>query len=35
RHQPPFISRPWVIKEEGRREHLGQALDCKKCEGEG
>jgi hypothetical protein len=32
RHQPPFVSRPWVVTAEGRRQHLGQVLDCKKCE---
>ncbi len=32
RHQPPFVSRPWVVTEKGRAGHLGQTLDCKKCE---
>jgi hypothetical protein len=32
RHQPPFINRPWVVTDEGRRQHLGEVLDCKKCE---
>lgn len=31
RHQPPLISRQWVLTEEGRREKLGAELDCKKC----
>jgi hypothetical protein len=35
RHQPPFVSRPWVLTEDGRRRHLGQTLNCKKCEGQG
>jgi Protein of unknown function (DUF3565) len=35
RHNPPFSERPWVVKEEGRKEHLGEILFCKKClEGE-
>ncbi|HJU05016.1 MAG TPA: DUF3565 domain-containing protein [Nitrospiraceae bacterium] len=32
RHQPPFVSRPWVLTEDGRRRYLGQTLDCKNCE---
>lgn len=32
RHDPPWIERPWVTTERGRREHLGQRLDCRKCE---
>ncbi len=32
RHQPPFFSRPWVLTSEGRAQHLGQMLDCKKCD---
>ncbi len=32
RHQPPLTIRPWVLSEEGRTEHLGQKLDCKKCD---
>ena len=31
RHQPPWQQRPWVISAEGRTEHLGQTLRCKKC----
>ena len=33
RHRPPWENRPWVITEEGRKEHLGRELECKKCEG--
>jgi hypothetical protein len=33
RHQPPFMSRPWVLSQQGREQHLGQTLNCKKCEG--
>lgn len=32
RHQPPFVSRPWVLTREGRRRFLGEFLPCKKCD---
>jgi hypothetical protein len=32
RHNPPWQLRPWVISKEGREEHLGRRLDCKKCD---
>lgn len=32
RHQPPFISRPWVMSLEGRKSMLGHLLLCKKCD---
>ncbi|WP_413231726.1 DUF3565 domain-containing protein [Marinobacter sp.] len=32
RHDPPWINRPWVIAPEGRRQHLGTQLDCRKCD---
>jgi tellurite methyltransferase len=32
RHRPPFISRPWVTSEEGRRSKLGEQLNCVRCE---
>jgi len=32
RHRPPWTLTPWVVSEEGRRSHLGQELECKKCE---
>jgi hypothetical protein len=32
RHDPPWMSRPWVTTEEGRAQALGQPLDCKKCD---
>lgn len=32
RHNPPWQLRPWVTTKEGRNEHLGNTLDCKKCE---
>jgi len=34
RHRPPWQVRPWVITEEGRREHLGLRLDCRLCDGD-
>ncbi|HXA00259.1 MAG TPA: DUF3565 domain-containing protein [Candidatus Dormibacteraeota bacterium] len=32
RHNPPWMSREWILKPEGRAEHIGRELDCKKCE---
>ena len=32
RHRPPWEMRPWVVTPEGRREHLGKVLRCKKCD---
>jgi hypothetical protein len=32
RHNPPMVSRPWVLTEEGRKEMLGYELECKKCD---
>ena len=32
RHNPPWISRPWVVTEEGRQSMLGYKLQCKKCD---
>ena len=32
RHQPPFINRPWVVTEKGRRSKLGVILNCVKCD---
>ena len=32
RHNPPLVSRPWVLTEEGRQRFLGVALDCKACD---
>lgn len=31
RHQPPWINRPWIETEAGRRSMVGKALVCKKC----
>lgn len=32
RHDPPWMVRPWVLTEEGRRSRLGVELDCKRCD---
>ncbi|MGH7232643.1 MAG: DUF3565 domain-containing protein [Nitrospiraceae bacterium] len=29
RHQPPFVSRPWVVTEGGRSRYRGRTLNCK------
>jgi hypothetical protein len=34
RHQPPFVSRPWVVTAQGRASRVGEPLDCKLCEEE-
>jgi hypothetical protein len=34
RHRPPWTLRPWVIQEEGRRQHIGTPLICKVCDQE-
>jgi hypothetical protein len=31
RHRPPWELRPWVLTEEGRREHWGMLLPCVDC----
>ena len=31
RHQPPWRNRPWVETQAGRKAHLGEEIDCKKC----
>jgi hypothetical protein len=33
RHNPPWVSRPWVCTAEGRAAHLGRCLNCKACLG--
>jgi hypothetical protein len=35
RHNPPWVSRPWVESREGRDAMLGFELDCKLCEAPG
>ncbi len=32
RHQPPWQDRAWVLKEEGRAQHIGLVLECVRCE---
>jgi len=32
RHQPPFMNRPWVVTSQGRSQHIGTLLNCKKCD---
>lgn len=31
RHRPPWINRPWVVSEAGRRRFIGHELNCKHC----
>lgn len=32
RHNPPLVSREWILIEESRHEKLGETLECKKCD---
>lgn len=32
RHNPPWVSRPWVESVEGRKSMLAYELMCKKCD---
>ena len=32
RHDPPLISREWVLTAEGRSQHIGMELDCLLCD---
>lgn len=32
RHDPPWQNRPWVVTPEGRAQHLGAVLACRKCD---
>lgn len=34
RHEPPWLVRPWVLTEEGRRGFLGHRVPCPGCEDE-
>ena len=34
RHNPPWQNREWVATEESRKEFIGTALNCKKCDDE-
>jgi hypothetical protein len=35
RHEPPLMSRPWVLTIEGRASRLGIELGCVRCIEEG
>jgi hypothetical protein len=32
RHNPPWVTRPWVTTEQGRQQHMGSILLCKECD---
>ena len=32
RHNPPLVSRPWVVTQAGRESMLGHLLNCVKCD---
>ncbi|HET8877743.1 MAG TPA: DUF3565 domain-containing protein [Casimicrobiaceae bacterium] len=32
RHDPPWVSRPWVTTAAGREAALGRMLECRKCD---
>lgn len=32
RHDPPLISRSWVLTADGRESRIGQTLDCVRCD---
>jgi len=32
RHEPPWMTRPWVLTKKGRQSMLGYILNCKKCD---
>jgi uncharacterized protein DUF3565 len=31
RHNPPWVSRPWVVSAEGRAKAHNETLPCEKC----
>ena len=31
RHNPPWLTRDWVLTAVGRKKHLGHALECLSC----
>ncbi|HEY8225491.1 MAG TPA: DUF3565 domain-containing protein [Pyrinomonadaceae bacterium] len=35
RHEPPLVSREWVLEKVGRDSRLGFELECKRCDEEG
>ena len=32
RHDPPLVSRPWVVTAQGRDSMLGVELNCARCD---
>ena len=32
RHTPPFINRPWITTEMGRKSKIGETLNCVRCD---
>lgn len=34
RHDPPLVTRTWVLTEEGRASRLGVEMNCKRCDEE-
>lgn len=32
RHDPPLMSREWVLTATGREEKIGAKLECRKCD---
>ena len=34
RHDPPLVTREWVLTEEGRASRLGVELECRRCDEE-
>jgi len=32
RHDPPLIYREWVLTEDGRKQRIGQILNCVRCD---
>ena len=32
RHDPPLITREWILTDEGRESRIGMELECKKCD---
>ncbi len=32
RHDPPLVTREWVLTKEGRASRLGYGLNCKHCD---
>lgn len=35
RHEPPFYTRPWVLRAESRQQQLGKQIECLLCDQEG